>query len=415
MFDLDKWQEIWFTIRKNKLRTFITAFGIAWGIFIFVILIGFGSAFQNGIRAQFDIAKNAMFVGSGETSIPYRGIKPGRQIQLTNSDIELIRREIPLIDHYSGRYYFWGDNLVKYQDQTSYFVVLGCHADLMVIRAYELAKGRFLDPLDIKEKRRVAVIGQRVKDVLFGNVDPIGKEIQITGSTYTVIGMLKDRDNRWENKRIIIPLSTAQVAYGKGNDIQSMMFTVNTSSVPATLMAEQTIRNVMAEKHRFSPDDEKALRVENVLEEYNRWMAVFGGIKIFLGVVGVFTLLAGIVGISNIMLIIAQERTREIGVRKALGATPRSIVGLFLMEAMIITIVSGYLGLLGGALFVTKGGLLKMMLNFGFPEDFFGDPSIDLIIVLSATAILIAAGSLAGYFPARRASLIQPVEALKDE
>ncbi|MGI9544834.1 MAG: ABC transporter permease, partial [Cyclobacteriaceae bacterium] len=295
------------------------------------------------------------------------------------------------------------------------FVVLGCHAALMVIRAYELAKGRFLDPLDRKEKRRVAVIGQRVKDVLFGNVDPIGKEIQITGSTYTVIGMLKDRDNRWENKRIIVPLSTAQVAYGKGNDIQSMMFTVNTSSVPATLMAEQTIRNVIAEKHRFSPNDEKALRVENVLEEYNRWMAVFGGIKIFLGVVGVFTLLAGIVGISNIMLIIAQERTREIGVRKALGATPRSIVGLFLMEAMIITIISGYLGLLGGALFVTKGGLLNMMLNFGFPEDFFGDPSIDLIIVLSATAILIAAGSLAGYFPARRASLIQPVEALKDE
>lgn len=415
MFDIDKWQEIFFTIRRNKLRSFITAFNVAWGIFILIILMGFGSGFQNGVEFQFnDDATNALWISPGETSKPYKGMKPGKTIRLTNEDYDAIRN-IKGIEYLTGRYYLSGEFTVRYKDNVSFFNVRSCHPDHKYLEKTLMTSGRYLNEKDQREKRKVTCIGTKVIEVLFGNEDPIGKYIDVNGIKYKVVGTFIDEGSEYEAKVIYIPISTAQIAYGGGNNIHQLMATVGNASVAESQMIQQEVLDYLSDTHNFDPTDAKAMRIFNGVENFMQFMNLFTGIRVFLFIVGIFTLIAGVVGVSNIMLIIVKERTKEVGIRKAIGATPGSVIGLFLQESMFITLIAGYIGLVMGFVFIDSGALSNMMDSFGFPMDFFKRPEVSLRGAVVATLVLAVLGSLAGYFPARKAAKVEPIEALRDE
>ncbi len=415
MFDIDKWQEIFFTMKQNKLRSFITAFNVAWGIFILIILMGFGSGFQHGVEHQFDDdATNSLWIRAGKTSKPFNGIKPGRQIQFTNQDYEAIQK-IEGVEYITGRFYLSGEFTVRYKNNLSFFNVRSCHPDHQYLEKTLVTSGRYLNDKDQKEKRKVTVIGEKVVEVLFGKINPIGKYVNVNGIEYKVVGTFKDEGNEFEQKVIYIPISTAQIAYGGGNNIHMLMVTVGNANEAESKMIEAEVLSYLSGKHNFDPTDKKAVRIFNGVANFMEFMNLFAGIRFFLFIVGVFTLIAGVVGVSNIMLIVVKERTKEVGVRKALGATPNSIIGLFLQESMFITLMAGYIGLLAGFIFIDTGSLSVMMDGFGFPMDFFIRPEVSLKGAIAATLVLALFGSLAGYFPARKAAKVEPIEALKDE
>lgn len=416
MFDLDKWQEIWNTIQKNKLRTLITAFNVSWGIFILIILIGFGNGFHHGVEQQFDDdATNSLWIRPGQTSMAYKGLKPGKKITFTNTDYTDILANIDGVEHLTGRYYVSGEFTVRYKDRYSSFNIRACHPDHLYLEKTILTAGRFINPMDLKQKRKVTAIGTKVVDILFGKEDPIGKYITVNGIQYKVVGVYKDEGNENEMKVIYIPISTAQIAYGGGNQIHQLMLTMGKASVGESKEIEASVLTLLSDNHIFSKEDKKAVNIGNSLENFQQFMDLFAAIKVFLFIVGIFTLVAGVVGLSNIMLIVVKERTKEVGIRKAIGATPNSVVGLFLQEALIITLVAGYVGLVAGIFFIEYGFLADLMALFGFPMDFFTRPSVSLQVAITATIVLVLAGCLAGYFPARKAAKISPIEALKDE
>jgi putative ABC transport system permease protein len=417
MFKIDNWQEIFHTISKNKIRTAITAFNVSWGIFILIILMGFGNGFHNGMLNQFkDDAVNSIFVNGGQTSVAHKGIQPGKSVNFTNEDYETIQERINGIEYMTGRYYVSGEFTVRYGDRYSSFSIRAVNPDHLYLEKTIMLKGRYLNEKDIVEKRKVATIGTKVVKVLFGdNISPIGKYITVNGIKYKVVGVYDDDGNENETKIIYIPISTAQVAYGGGNRVHRIMLTVGDASMAESSKIQHDVHKLLSERHVFSMEDKRAVRIFNLMEEYERWNKVFGGIKIVLTIVGIFTLIAGIVGVSNIMLIVVKERTREVGLRKAIGATPRSIIGLFLNEALLVTIISGYLGLIAGIAFLEMGVLTNLMDSLGFPMNFFINPTVKIGSAVVATIILIISGLLAGYFPARKAAKIQPIDALRDE
>ncbi len=416
MFDVDKWQEIFHTIDKNRLRSFITAFCVAFGIFILIILMGFGRGFQNGIHHQFDDdAANSIFINGGTTTVAHKGIQPGKKINFTNEDYNMIQEKVQGVEYLTGRYYVTGEFTVRYEDNYSSFNIRSVHPDHLFLEKTIMMEGRYINDKDIFEKRKIAVIGKKVVKVLFGGTKPIGKYITINGIKYKVVGIYDDIGDEDETKTIYIPISTAQIAYGGGNRIHRLMLTVGDASLEESLAIQEEIHSMLASKHVFSKEDKRAVWIFNLWEEYVKWMKIFDGIRFVLAFLGIFTLIAGVVGVSNIMLIVVKERTREIGVRKAIGATPGSVIGLFLMEALFITVVSGYIGMILGMMFIETGLLSAMMESFDFPMDFFVDPGVNFKNALAATGILVVTGTLAGYFPARKASRIKPVEALKDE
>lgn len=415
MFDIDKWQEIFYTINKNRVRTGITAFNVAFGIFILILLMGFGTGFQNGVKNQFnDDAINSIFINGGKTSKAHAGLQPGRQIRFTNDDYKALQ-EMEGLDKITGRFWLTGEFTVRYGNKYSFFSIRSVHPDHEYIEKTIIQQGRYLNDKDLSEKRKVAVVGTGVIKVLFSGTGAIGKYLTINGIKYKIVGVFHDEGNERENKLIYIPISTAQLAYGGGNRVHQFIVTVGDATVEESRAIEDNIHTLFADRHRFSKEDDSALRLGNVLEEYARWMGIFDGIRYFLAAVGFLTLIAGIVGVSNIMLIIVKERTREIGVRKAIGATPRSIIGLFLQESLMVTLLSGYIGMMGGMLFLQSGTMSALMNSFGFPMEFFINPNVDFSSASIATLILAFSGTLAGYFPARKAARIQPIEALKDE
>ena len=332
MFDLDKWQEIIFTIRKNKLRTFLTAFSVAWGIFMLMILLGFGTGMQHGVENDFkEDAVNSIWVNPGQTSLPYKGMKPGRNISLKTEDFNDLHDKIDGIEHAAARFFCYGEFTIRYKDKYSSYNVLGISPETMFIENQTPAKGRYINELDMKENRKVAVIGGKVVEGLFDkNEDPIGKWINVRGIQYRVVGVYADKGGEGEIERIFIPLTTAQLAYNAKNELHTIMYTVGDASVEKSKEIVDKTKTLLSHKYQFDPQDTRALFIWNNVENFQRFVNLFLGIRIFLWVIGVFTIIAGIVGVSNIMLIIIKDRTREIGVRKALGATPGSIVGLFL-------------------------------------------------------------------------------------
>ncbi len=410
MFDLDKWGEIIGTMRKNLMRTILTAMTVAWGIFLLVILVAAGNGLQNGIQYNFrDDAINSLWVYPGKASLPHRGMPVGRRIQFTNDDYEDIRRTIEQVEHITSRFYLSGNFTISYKNEASSFEVRACHPDHVYLENTIMVRGRFVNDIDIDENRKVTAIGTQVVQMLFKDSDPIGEWINVNGIMYKVVGIFRDEGGPGEERKIYIPISTAQQAYGGGNRVNQIMLTIGDTGLEESEEIAQSIRELLAERHNFAPNDQRAVFVRNNLVQMQNFAAIVDTVKIFLSVMAIMTIIAGVIGVSNIMLITVKERTREFGVRKALGATPGSIVSMILQESVVLTALSGYIGLVLGVF------VIELANTYLPPHDYFRTPTVDVSLGLIATVIVIVAGALAGLWPAIRAARIKPVLALRDE
>jgi putative ABC transport system permease protein len=413
MFDTDRWQEIFETIRKNKLRSFLTSLSVAWGIFMLVILIGAGNGLRSGVTYTFrDDAVNSIWFFPGTTSMPYEGHPPGRRIRLENEDYERFKSGIDGVDKITSRFHPRDETIVTYGAKSASFDIRAVHPDHQYLENTKIVAGRFLNDLDLAEKRKVTVIGVDVIAMLAPDRDKLsllGEQVTIGGLQHRVIGIFEDEGGEEERRRIYVPITTAQTAWNGGNRVDRIMFTVGDATEETSQHMADEARQMLATRYKFDPKDPNALRVRNNLEQFRKIVAVLDGIGLFVWIIGLGTIVAGVVAVSNIMLISVKERTKEIGVRKALGATPRSIVMMILSEAILLTGVAGYVGLVSGI------GVLEAARELMPPSDYFRDPHVDIKVAAAATIILIFAGALAGFFPARRAAAVKPVVALRDE
>jgi putative ABC transport system permease protein len=415
MIDIDKWTEIYSTIKKHKLRTALTAFGVFWGIFMLVLLLGAGKGLENGIVSEFNIAKNAIFVWSQRTSVPYKGLKAGRMVKMTNDDVAAIKATIPEVDVIAPSNQLEGGFAVNYNSKSSSFTVSGEHPELLQVRPIKLPTGRFVNQVDIKERRKVAVIGPRAIEVLFGQEEPIGKYIEIKGNFFLVVGTFepigKDEDVQQDAQTIYIPNTTLQQTFNQPNRVG--VLTITPKPGIAAAKVEEKVKALLSQRHNVAPTDLKAFGSWNVEQEFMEVQGLFAGIAGFSWIVSIGTIFAGIIGVGNIMLIVVRERTKEIGIRKALGATPWSIISLIIQEAIVLTGFAGYVGLLAGTGIIAL--IDYLMAKFEVKAGFFGNPEVDLGIAISAIVVLVVAGTLAGLIPATKAARVNPVVALKDE
>jgi len=408
---LDTLQEVWTTLSAHPLRTVLTSLSVAWGIFMLVILLAAGDGLRNGVTHEFrDDAVNSLWVYGGTTQKPFDGLPVNRKIVLNNDDYDLLAKEIEGIEHITSRFYFkYRSMQISHGNRRGAFDIRASHPDHQFLEKSIVTKGRFLNDLDVQEARKVAVIGVDVVKPLFGDEDPMGKTIILAGTHYKVIGIFSDEGGAREQRKIYVPVSTAQLLSGGTSDVRQIMFTLDEERQAQTELVKKAVRKNLAANHSFSQDDRSALRIRDNMEEAQRIYSLIGGIKLFIWLVGLGTLAAGLLGVSNIMLISVKERTKEIGLRKALGATPRSIIMLVVEEAFLITAFSGFLGLSAAM------GLVHIVSEYVPPSNFFRDPSVDLATVLIATLVLIFAGVLSGLVPAYRAAQVSPVVALRDE
>lgn len=410
MFDIDKWQEIFATIRKNQLRTFLTGFSVAWGIFMLILLLGSGKGLENSVHKNFESrAINSIQLYPGQTSIAYKGNKTGRDIQFDNEDFDFIKNNIKGIEFGTGRYYISGNSIVAYKKEFASMDLRAVHPEFPKIEILNILEGRFFNRFDLEQYSKVVVLSQKAKDELFKKEEALGKYITVTGVPFEVIGVFTPKNDRdKDTKTLYMPISTAQRVYSGANRLHNIAVTTGASSVEESKAIHEQIKNVMAQRHHFDPKDTKAMFSYNALEDFQQVLSLFRGIRIFMWVIGLGTIIAGIVGVSNIMIVVVRERTKEIGIRKALGATPWSIISLILQEAIFITAVAGYVGMVLGI------GLLEIIAR-NVHTEFFLNPEADLSVAISATVLLVVAGALAGFIPARRAAAIKPIEALRDE
>lgn len=411
MFDLDKWQEIWSTIQKNKLRTFLTSFGVFWGIFMLVLLLGAGKGLQNGVFREWGkSAINSIWVWDGKTSVPFNGLQPGRLIKFNNQDLESIVNEVPGIDLIAPRNRITGAFSITYKTKSAGYPAFGSNSDYFVLGGEELLKGRLLNKKDDIEKRKVIVLGERVRKILFGEKDGIGEYVNVNNIFFRVVGIFTTDIGGGQNEeRAYIPFSTMQAVFNQPNQVQRIGLGVKKGFDVKEV--KSGIKKLLASRHKFEETDEQAIGIRDLQEEYNRFQGLFNAISMFVWVVGMGTLMAGIVGVSNIMLIIVKERTKEIGIRKAIGATPWSIISLVIQESIVITSLSGYFGLLAGV--GVLEGIRYAIENSETKAPYFDQPGVDISVALAAVAVLVVAGALAGLIPAIKAANIKPIEALR--
>ncbi len=420
IFDIDNWMEIFSTIKKNKLRTFLTGFSVAWGIFMLIILLASGNGLKNGVMSNFgDRAINTVDMWARRTSMPFQGNPSNRRISLDQKDFDLIDKQVKEADNISPR--TWANTIASYNFESIDCSFEGVYPSQMIISGIKIKgnNGRFVNDIDMKERRKVAIINKRMKEALFKNEEPIGKMITSNNLNFKVIGVYEGND--WGNQnRAYIPFTTAQLLYNKGWGFSGITFSINgLETKEANENFEKNLRRKLAGLHQFHPEDNRAIRIENNLEEYMQTMGIFNGIKMFVWVIGAGTLIAGIVGVSNIMLITVRERTREFGIRKALGAKPASILQLILMESILITSVFGYIGMVFGI------GISEII-NYGMEMaqtaasdersfSIFKNPTVDIAVAIGSTILLVCAGVIAGIFPARKAVKVTAVEAMRAE
>jgi len=418
IFDSDRWDEIFSALKKNKLRTFLTAFGVFWGIFMLIIMLGSGNGLENGVTANFGgSATNSVFIWTQRTSIPYKGLPEGRNFNMRNEDMVEIRREVPEIKYLAPRNQLRGyrsGNNVSWENKSGNFSVMGDYPEIMHINSMDIIKGRFINHLDIRDKRKVTVIGTNVRDVLFGDKDPINENVKINGVYFKVVGIWKSKKSGNQGERdsqtLFIPFTTFQKAFNYGN-IVGWLAVVADDEHPADQVEEKII-SVLKRRHKVAPQDQRAFGSFNAYKEFQQIQGLFDGISTLIWIVGTGTLLAGIIGVSNIMLIIVKERTREIGVRRAIGATPKSIIIQIMLESIVLTSFAGYFGLILG---IGLTELISDQLGPHSGNTMFTNPTIDLQIALTALFILVISGALAGLIPARKAVKIKPIEALRAE
>ena len=416
---IDLWQEIYGTIKRNKLRTFLTGFAVAWGIFMLIVLLGAG----NGIIHAFEEssgerALNSIRVYGGWTTKPYDGLKEGRSIDLDNRDLEDTEAYFTDRVEEAGATLYQAATDISYGPEYVNLSLNGVHPNYPEVEPVKVVEGRFVNETDIRERRKSIVLHRKSADVLFDktHIDPLGKFVNAGGVAYQVVGIYDDEGSS-EPSSAFIPFTTLQTIYNKGNDVNSIIFTTKgLTTEESNEQFEADYRRVIGANHRFDPTDEGAIWLWNRFTSYLQAMAAMGILRTAIWVIGIFTLLSGIVGVSNIMLITVRERTHEFGIRKALGAKPRSILWLIIVESVVITTVFGYIGMVAGI-----GATEWMDAAFGsqtvdngmFEAKMFSNPTVDLGIAVQATVTLIVAGTLAGLFPARKATKIRPIEALR--
>ncbi|NJL14523.1 MAG: ABC transporter permease [Microscillaceae bacterium] len=416
MFDLDRWSEIWATIRKHKLRTALTGLGVAWGIFMLVVMLGASKGFENGVMSQLDIAENTVFLWSQKTSIPYQGLQPGRFIQFQNEDVPALEAAIPELEVVCPRNSIWDNFTVTRENKSASFNAFGDYPAFVRVKPMSILKGRFINQKDMDERRKVAVVGEQVVKSLFASdEDPIGQYIYANGTPFKIVGIFRGKGQGEEvmedAKTIYFPHRTVQQVFKQGNRIYWFAL-LPKPGIPASFI-ERRAKEVLAIRHKVAPNDLKAFGSANVEQEVQEIQGLFMGMKGFSWFVSIGTILAGIIGVSNIMLIVVKERTKEIGVRKALGATPRSIITLILQESIVITAIAGYLGLLAGVGLIE--GVNQLLKAVGGESEFFANPEVDLNVAITALVLLVVVGALAGLIPAAKAASVNPVVALKDE
>ena len=416
---IDLWQEIYGTIKRNKLRTFLTGFAVAWGIFMLIVLLGAGNglihAFEQNASER---ALNSIRIFPGWTTKSYDGLKEGRRIQLDNRDMDDTEKQFTENVISAGATVRQGNVNVSFGQEYINISLLGVYPNYTEVETVKTADGRFINYNDLKDRRKVIILHKKSAEILFGktHTEPIGQFVNAGGVAYQVVGLYNDQGDREANEAYI-PFSTLQTIYNKGDKLNNIIFTTkNLNSIESNEAFEKEYRKDIATNHRCDPTDDSAIWIWNRFTNYLQTQNAMNILRTAIWVIGIFTLLSGIVGVSNIMLITVKERTREFGIRKALGAKPFSILWLIIVESVTITTLFGYIGMVAGI------GVTEWMSTvFGnqtmdagmFQQTMFSDPTVDLNIAIQATLTLIIAGTLAGFFPAKKAVSISPIEALR--
>ena len=420
MFDLDLWNEIFSALKKNRMRSFMTAFGVFWGIFMLIIMSGAGKALENGVMDGIKaIASNSAFFWTESTSKPYDGFQRGRRWDYNNTDIEYIRTNLSDVEYLAPKLFGSnsnsGDNTIRGK-KTGAFNISGDYPEYFKIDPWTPLKGRLINEIDILHNRKVCVIGERVVEVMFDkDEDPIGEYLKINGVYFQVVGVVhpETRINFNGNRKeesIMIPFTTMQRTYNYG-DVVHFFSVTSVPGVPVSKI-ETRLKELLKDRHHIAPDDVQAIGSFNIELEWKKYMGLFTGIQVLTWIVGIGTLFAGIIGVSNIMLVIIKERTQEIGIQRAIGATPGKVILHIVAESVFLTIIAGYIGL---ALGVGILELLNMALDSDSTDIFFRRPEISFRMAVSALTVLVFAGIGAGLIPARRAVKIKPIDALRDE
>lgn len=401
MFDIERWQEIFDAIRKNKLRTFLTGLSVASGIFILVILLGFGQGMQNGIEKEFKgDAATSMWVWPGRTTIAHNGLNPGRRVQLRNENLNYINTTLGVEYEKASTFYFPSDIQVLYNNNQIVYRVIGTTDDIQLIENQYIVEGRFINKNDLADNAKVAIISDKIQREVFGDLEtPIGEYLNISGAGFKIVGIYSEvsGDDEGEEERIWIPLTTAQLSFNGADRLSNLTFMLPEKAsidetVASSLEFENEIRTYLKDVHGVAPEDDRAIHIWNPIEEAKRYYALTGNIKFFFWFVGICTIIAGVVGVSNIMLIVVKERTREIGIRKALGAKPWFIVAMILHEAIFVTAISGFAGL------IFSMGLLELV-GPNIEIDYVLNPSVNFNVAFTTVLVLVGAGALAGFFP----------------
>ena len=409
MFNRDRWREIFETISKNKLRTFLSGFTVALGIFIFIILFGLGNGLKNTFQEFFlDDASNAIFLYPGRTSMPYKGFKANRRIEFNNSDLADIEENFPFfLEHLTPR--ISRGALTSYKNESNTYTTRAVAPSHQFVEKTIIMEGRYINHLDIVNKTKNAIIGRLVAKDLFKNENPIGAYINIGNSAFKVVGVFQDDGGDNEERYIYIPYTTRQLIEKSNDEIDQIILTFRKElGHTGSLAFENSLKKYFKDKKVIAPQDPNGIYFQNLTDDLKQSQRFAGVLQIIVSFVGLGTLIAGIIGISNIMVFVVKERTKELGIRKALGATPRSVIQMVLQESVFITTISGYLGLFLGILVLESIGLK-------LEEYFIKNPFIDIGTAFSATVVLILFGAIAGYIPAKRASSIKPIIALRDE
>jgi putative ABC transport system permease protein len=419
MFDRDKWLEIYQVLSKNAFRTTATAFGVFWGIFMLIIMLGAGQGLEKGATADFMYrATNSAAIWTRSTTKAHGGFKAGRRFEMNNSDIDFLRENVEDLDILCPRNQlggYRGSNNVIRGTKTGAFSIYGDYPDYIKIEPRPITRGRFINDRDIEERRKICVIGERVYDIMFEKgEEPIGKYISINGVAFMVVGtyasMQKGERAEEDTQTIFVPFTTFQKAFNYGDVIGWLSVTAKPGVLASDL--ETKIKEALKSRHKVHPDDDRAFGSWNMEKEFLRLSSVFGGIRSMSWFVGVLTLFAGIIGVSNIMLVIIKERTNEFGVRRAVGATPANVRTQIILEAIILTSVAGFLGIIAGVWSLEGvNALIESQGNTGS----FRNPGVDFNIVMIALAVLIFSGALAGVLPANRALNVKTIEALRAE
>ena len=412
MFDLDRWEEIWQTISRNRKRSIMTAFGVFWGIFMLTIMLGAGLGLKNALFSQLgDMSVNSCFFWGGRTSIPYKGLPSGRYWQFENEDLAAIKKQVPNVRSVGS--VIWGSEYkFSRNNKKGDYSLVGYNPDFQQISPQPIRFGRFFNEIDMEQQRKVCILTEQVwLDLFPGGEDPVGSTIRMTNMYLTVSGMIKvpDRGFRFHgDKSVLMPVSTMQQMYNMGHKLHSVAVAANDDADIKEV--ETNIKQLVFARHTISPDDTKAVYSQNLGEQVNKFNSLFGGIGTLTWIVGIGTLLAGLVGVSNIMLVIVRERTQEIGVRRALGARPRIIISQIMSESFVLTFVAGIFGL-ALAVALLSGAESVLTASAGRPIR----PQISFGTGMLSMTVLILGSLLAGILPASRALRIKPVDAIREE